>query len=176
MRQLQLLAGLLRRRAARSGRGNVSIEFALVSVFVLLPLFAGGTDFVLIMSAQAQLRTALQALDYFAWTNPGDADQYDRCGLHYQPHQPGSQTTGHAPHDALEGGANGGLSYGCFTLPASASMAIPPPPGDHLPIHANAADSRDISGHDARFSARAVAGLLSLTSGTSALTSTVQKF
>ena len=61
MRQFQQLAAYLRRR-----RGSVSVEFALVSVFILGPLFGGGADFVVIMAAQAQLRTAVQALDYFA--------------------------------------------------------------------------------------------------------------
>ncbi|HEY1857558.1 hypothetical protein [Acidocella sp.] len=124
MRQLQRLAGILRRRAARSGRGNVSIEFALVSVFILLPLFAGGTDFVLIMSAQAQLRTAFQALDYFAWTNPGNATNLTEAGyiISLINRQSDYQVT--LPTTLSSGGANGGISYGCFTPPISSSAAI----------------------------------------------------
>ncbi len=52
---------------------SVAVEFALVSVFFLLPLMAGAVDFVIIMPAQAQLNTALQALYYFALTSPTNA-------------------------------------------------------------------------------------------------------
>lgn len=55
-------------------RASVSAELALVSVFFLLPLFAGGADLVEIISAQAQANTALRALYSFAWANPGYAN------------------------------------------------------------------------------------------------------
>jgi hypothetical protein len=54
-------------------RASVAVEFALMSVFVLLPLFAGGSDMVIILAAQSQLNTSLQSLYYFAWTNPNTA-------------------------------------------------------------------------------------------------------
>jgi Flp pilus assembly protein TadG len=64
---------LIERLIRRGRRASVAVEFALVSVFLLLPLLAGGSDFVVLLSAQAQLNTALQALDYFGWTNPSAA-------------------------------------------------------------------------------------------------------
>jgi Flp pilus assembly protein TadG len=66
---------MLRSWFLRMGRrGSVAVEFALVSVFLLAPLVAGAADFLVILTGQAQLNTALQALDYFAWTNPTAAD------------------------------------------------------------------------------------------------------
>ena len=54
-------------------RASASVELALISVFFLLPLFAGSVDMVEIISAKAQVNTALRALYSFAWTNPSDA-------------------------------------------------------------------------------------------------------
>jgi Flp pilus assembly protein TadG len=54
-------------------RANVSVEFALISVFFLLPLFGGSVDMVEYISAKAQLNTALQALYYYALTSPSTA-------------------------------------------------------------------------------------------------------
>ncbi len=124
---LELLTRALRRKAARSRRGSVSLEFALMSVFILFPLFAGGTDFVLIMAAQAQLRTAIQALDYFAWTNPGEATNLTDAGyiISLINQQSDYQIT--LPANLSNGGANGALSYSCFTPPATASTAISAP-------------------------------------------------
>ena len=51
-------------------RASVSVELALMSVFFLLPLFGGSTDMVEIISAQAQLNTAVQSLYYYALSNP----------------------------------------------------------------------------------------------------------
>jgi Flp pilus assembly protein TadG len=123
----QLLAGLLRHMAAKGGRGTVSVEFALVSLFVLLPLFAGGADFVLIMSAEAQLKTALQALNYYAWTNPSTATNMTNAGyiISLINQQSDFQVT--LPTNLSTGGVNGGVSYACFTPPASASTTISAP-------------------------------------------------
>jgi Flp pilus assembly protein TadG len=123
----QFLARMLRHKAARSRRGSVSLEFALVSVFILLPLFAGGADFVLIMSAQAQLRTAIQALDYFAWTNPDEANNMTDAGyiISLINQQSDYQIT--LPATLATGGANGALSYSCFTPPATAGTTVSPP-------------------------------------------------
>ncbi|MBU6418857.1 MAG: pilus assembly protein [Proteobacteria bacterium] len=57
----------------RDRKGSIAIEFALISTFFLVPLLLGASDFVVIISARAQLNTALQALYYFAWTNPTSA-------------------------------------------------------------------------------------------------------
>jgi Flp pilus assembly protein TadG len=127
MRQFQQLAGLLRRKAARNRRGSVSVEFALVSVFILGPLFGGGADFVLIMAAQAQLRTAVQALDYFAWTNPDEANNLTDAGFIISLINQQSDYQITLPANLSTGGANGALSFSCFTPPATASTAIGAP-------------------------------------------------
>jgi type II secretory pathway pseudopilin PulG len=54
-------------------RASVAVEFALLSTFLLLPLLAGASDFVVIIAAQAQLNTALDALYMYAETNPSRA-------------------------------------------------------------------------------------------------------
>ena len=54
-------------------RANISVEFALISVFILLPLFSGGANYMQVICAQSQLNTALQSLYYFAWANPSIA-------------------------------------------------------------------------------------------------------
>ncbi len=62
------------RRLEKSRRkASITVEFALVATFILLPLLAGGADFLTIITAQAQLNTALQALYDYAWTNPSAA-------------------------------------------------------------------------------------------------------
>lgn len=60
---------LMSRRYRFGRRASVSVEFALISVFFLMPLLAGAVDFACIVNARAQLNTALQALIYYAWTN-----------------------------------------------------------------------------------------------------------
>ncbi len=57
----------------RDNKATVAVEFALVSTFFLFPLFAGVTDCVEIISAKAELNTALQGLYYYAWTNQSTA-------------------------------------------------------------------------------------------------------
>jgi Flp pilus assembly protein TadG len=114
-------------KAARSRRGSVSLEFALVSVFILLPLFAGGADFVLVMAAQAQLRTAIQALDYFAWTNPDEANNMTDAGYIISLINQRSDYQITLPATLSTGGANGALSYSCFTPPATAGTTVSPP-------------------------------------------------
>jgi len=54
----------------RDSKASVAVEFALIATFFLFPLFSGVTDCVEIISAQAQLNTALQALYYDAWNDP----------------------------------------------------------------------------------------------------------
>jgi Flp pilus assembly protein TadG len=65
---------MLKRQPRKLGRrANVSVEFALIAIFILLPLFSGGTNFMEIIYAQSQLNTTLQSLYYFAWANPSIA-------------------------------------------------------------------------------------------------------
>jgi hypothetical protein len=54
----------------RDSKASVAVEFAMISTFFLFPLFSGVADCVEIISAQAQLNTAVQALYYDAWNNP----------------------------------------------------------------------------------------------------------
>jgi hypothetical protein len=53
-----------------SARASASVEFALMSTLFLLPLLLGGMDFVVMIGARAQLNITLQALFYFAQTDP----------------------------------------------------------------------------------------------------------
>lgn len=62
-----------RKRRLRGSRGSVSVEFALVALFFLFPLIAGGIDMVLVFSARAKLNSALHAIYIFAWSDPGHA-------------------------------------------------------------------------------------------------------
>ena len=110
---------MLIQRFRKSGRkANVTLEFALVAVFLLLPLLAGGADFAVIISGQAQLNTALQALDYFGWTNPASASNI--ADLQNIITAIDSGSVYNIPTPAL----TASISYGCFTLPATASTTI----------------------------------------------------
>jgi Flp pilus assembly protein TadG len=64
---------LMRKRLKSGRKANVTVEFALVATFILMPLLAASADFLSMITAQAQLNTALQALYDFAWTNPSVA-------------------------------------------------------------------------------------------------------
>jgi hypothetical protein len=99
------LGNMLRRLGRRA---SVSVEFALVSVFVLLPLFAGGADMLQIISAQAQVNTALQSLYYFALMNPTVASDTSNAGKVLTL----INTT--ALHPVALGTPNGTLSYDCL--------------------------------------------------------------
>jgi Flp pilus assembly protein TadG len=54
----------------RTSRGTAAVEFALITTFFVAPLLIGSADYVSIVSARAQLNTAMQSLYYFAITNP----------------------------------------------------------------------------------------------------------
>ena len=102
---------MLIQRFRKSGRkANVTLEFALVAVFLLLPLLAGGADFAVIISGQAQLNTALQALDYFGWTNPASASNI--ADLQNIITAIDSGSVYNIPTPAL----TASISYGCFSL------------------------------------------------------------
>ena len=103
-------------RSARRGdrRGSVAVEFALVSSFMLLPLFAGGADFVEIISAQAQLNTALQSLYLYAYANPAGASSATAIAAVI------AKINAHATHQVsfpatnAGGVTNGTVSYKCM--------------------------------------------------------------
>jgi TadE-like protein len=110
---------MLIQRFRKSGhKANVTLEFALVAVFLLLPLLAGGADFAVIISAQAQLNTALQALDYFGWTNPTAASNLSDLQRIITAIDNGSVYN--IPTPTL----SASISYGCFSLPATALTTI----------------------------------------------------
>ncbi len=54
-------------------RASVSVEFALVSLFFLFPLIAGGIDMTLVLSARSKLNNTLHSLYIFAWSDPQNA-------------------------------------------------------------------------------------------------------
>jgi len=105
-------------------RANVAIEFAICSVFLLLPLLAGSADCIELLSAQAQLNAALQAIDYFAYTNPASATNTADAGYIVSLINTTSDFTVVLPATMSSGLANGSASYGCFTPPASAATVI----------------------------------------------------
>jgi hypothetical protein len=108
----------------RRERANVTIEFAICSVFLLLPMLAGSADFIVILSAQAQLNTALQAIDYFAYTNPSSATNTTYAGDIVSLINGASDFNVMLPATMSSGLANGSTSYGCFTPPATSGTAI----------------------------------------------------
>jgi hypothetical protein len=119
-----MLAALV--RAARPGRGlrhsiraSASVEFALVAGFLLLPLLLGSCDFLAILTAEAQLNTALQSLYYFAYTNPTEASNLTDAGYVIGLIDKASIFQISLPATMSSGGANAATSYGCFTPPAT---------------------------------------------------------
>ncbi len=104
-----MIIGRLRNLLRRFGRrASVSVEFALVSIFILLPLFAGSADMLEVISAQAQVNTALQSLYYFALMNPTVASDPVNAGKVLTL----INTT--ALHQVALGTPNGTLSYDCL--------------------------------------------------------------
>jgi hypothetical protein len=55
------------------GRASITIEMALTTCMILIPLFSGGADFLEIIAARAQANAALNAFYTFAWNNPAAA-------------------------------------------------------------------------------------------------------
>ncbi|WP_298285104.1 TadE/TadG family type IV pilus assembly protein [Acidocella sp.] len=53
----------------RDRHASISVEFALISTLIFLPLLAGGVDFTSILSAKSQMNTAMQSMLYYAWAN-----------------------------------------------------------------------------------------------------------
>jgi hypothetical protein len=54
-------------------RGSITVELALTVVFIMFPLLAGGADFLELITAKAQMNTALEGFYAYAWNNPADA-------------------------------------------------------------------------------------------------------
>jgi Flp pilus assembly protein TadG len=111
---------MLMKRLAASRRGNVSVEFAIISTFFLLPLLLGAADFTCALTAQAQLNTALQALYYFAYTNPSSASNTTYAGYVVALINKASVYKITFPATLSSGAVNGSISYGCFTPPSTA--------------------------------------------------------
>lgn len=61
-------------------RANISVELALVAVFIFLPLLAGLSDVLFIVAAKYQLNSAREALYAFAWNNPAEATDTTQLG------------------------------------------------------------------------------------------------
>ncbi len=101
---------MLKRRWSGLGRrASASVEFALISLFFLIPLFAGGADFVEIMSTQAQLNTALQSLYYFGYTNPTAASDSASITTII------NAINANAVHQVATATGNGTVTYTCVT-------------------------------------------------------------
>lgn len=110
---------LHRGRWWRTAKASASVEFAIVSGIVLLPLLLGAADFISVITAQAQLNTALQALFFYAYTNPTSASNATDAGYIITLMNAASVFTISLPGTMSSGSANASLSYGCFTSPST---------------------------------------------------------
>jgi Flp pilus assembly protein TadG len=106
-------------------RASVAVEFALLATFLLLPLLAGASDFVVIIAAKAQLNTALDALYLYAETNPTRATTattgYNDANAIIS--SINTNTTVYNlsfPANYSTGNANGSATYICYTTAAAA--------------------------------------------------------
>jgi len=119
---------------ARCRRANISVEMALVSTFVLMPVVAGGADFLQLIAAKAKLNAAMPAFYAFAWNNPGSASNVSQLAgiLSIINQQSGPPVT--FP-DGLATAATSyrpAVSYGCSVPPSTAQtmQASPCPAAD----------------------------------------------
>jgi len=103
----------------RAGRANVTVEFALLATFFLLPLTAGSADLVVIISAQGQLNTALQALYYFGTSNPTSAVSSTDAQDIITAINAGSVYSLSLPATLTSGAANPSFTYVCYTTGAT---------------------------------------------------------
>jgi Flp pilus assembly protein TadG len=124
---------LIRRFLRRGQRGSVSVEFAIIATFFLLPLLAGAADFICIITAQAQLNTSLQALYFFAWTNPTAASTTSDLQViitainktsNFTITLPATLTKAPANVSVTSGAVNGIASVGCFLPPAASTTTF----------------------------------------------------
>lgn len=109
------VAVVIGRLFKRGRKASVAVEFALVSTFILAPLLLGSSDLLMIISAQAQLNTALQALYYFAWTNPSSASSLIDAGFICDAINSESVYQITLPATLPSGSSNGAPSYVCVT-------------------------------------------------------------
>jgi Flp pilus assembly protein TadG len=101
-------------------RANVAVEFALVASLFLLPLLLASGDFVSIISAQAQLNTALQALYYFGVTNTANATNATEAETVVSAiNNAGTQFLVTMPTDLPSGSLNPSYTYQCYTTGAN---------------------------------------------------------
>jgi Flp pilus assembly protein TadG len=112
----------------RDRRASTAVEFALVSVLFLLPLLLASADFVAIISAQAQMNTALQALYYFAVTTTGDATNATEAGNVISAiNSAGTQFQVTMPANLPSGAANPSYTYVCYTYTAGSAPTFSTP-------------------------------------------------
>jgi len=114
----------LRRRWRRCRQGNVTVEFALLATFFLLPLLAGSADLVVIISAQGQLNTALQALYYFGVSTPGSAVNAVDTALIVSAINNASLYSLSMPATLDSGQPNPSFTYVCYTTGATGSSLV----------------------------------------------------
>lgn len=95
-------------------RGSISVELALLALFVLLPLLAAVWDFGLALKTQAQLDNALAAAIQFAWSSPSNAVNARSISLAAQ------AAYGSGPSLTV---ANPVISYGCVQPGVAGSLA-----------------------------------------------------
>ncbi len=110
----------LRRLRRRATAGSVTVEFAIISLFILGPLLAASADFIVIIAAKAQLNTALQALYYFAETNTALATNSSEANTIITTINNGSIYALSMPATLTSGAANPSVSYSCYTTGAAA--------------------------------------------------------
>jgi hypothetical protein len=108
---------LIRRLASR--RASASVDFALTASLFMLPMLLGSADLLSVISAQAQLNTALQSLYYFAYTNPTAANSTTDAGYIVTLINSASLYKITLPATMSSGTANASISYGCFTPPST---------------------------------------------------------
>jgi Flp pilus assembly protein TadG len=118
----------IRQRWRCCRQGNVTVEFALLATFLLLPLLAGSADLVVIISAQGQLNTALQALYYFGVSTPGSAVNAVDAGLIVSAINNASLYNLRMPATLSSGQPNPSFTYVCYTTGATgASVSFSAP-------------------------------------------------
>ncbi len=114
----------------RERRASVSVEFALVAVMILLPLFAGGVDFMELISAQSQLDASLQSLYAFAWNSPGsatNASQVNGILAVVNAHSLPQVSLGAAPSLSYQTAASGPQTFVTYNLATTVNLPVPVP-------------------------------------------------
>jgi hypothetical protein len=114
----------------RERRASVSVEFALVALLILLPLLAGGADFVELISAQSQLDGSLQSLYAFAWNSPASATNTAQVngvlGV-INAHSLPQVSLGSAPALTYQAAAGGSQVFVTYQLATVVNLPVPVP-------------------------------------------------